>query len=113
MFINRFQINVDRRYLTASKNKQPHAILVVYDGIKSDTASALANGMRLSNIRIDYYAKERSNTSAHLNVWVQDKKSRSLVEQGIALAEIQEGIGHLVNMPSNEKNPSVYSGLGA
>lgn len=87
------------------KNKQPHAILVVYDGIKSDTASALANGMRLSNIRIDYYAKERSNTSAHLNVWVQDKKSRSLVEQGIALAEIQEGIGHLVNMPSNEKNP--------
>jgi leucyl aminopeptidase len=56
-------------------------------------------------MRIDYYHKERNDNLSHLSVYCSNKNDLAAVEQGEDLAEIQESICHLVNLPSNIKNP--------
>ncbi len=92
-------------YKSLEKNKKWKVTLVMYEGMNTNSISACTHGLTLANMRIDYYHKERNDNLSHLSVYCSNKNDLATVEQGEDLAEIQESICHLVNLPSNIKNP--------
>ncbi|MBP6794217.1 MAG: hypothetical protein KA143_04140, partial [Saprospiraceae bacterium] len=87
------------------KNKKWKVTLVLYDGMNRNSISACTHGLTMANMRLDYYHKERNDNLSYLSVYCSNKNDLTAVEQGEDLADIQESICHLVNLPSNIKNP--------
>ncbi len=87
------------------KNKKRKIMLILYQGMNDDTISACANGLKMSNMRIDYFYQERNDNLSNLSVYCANKEFTKNIEKGSDLADIQESVCHLVNMPSNIKNP--------
>lgn len=87
------------------KNKKLNVTLIIYDGMNNLSISSCCHGLRMANLRIDYYHKERNDNLSNLTVYYSNKLNIASIEQGIELATIQESICHLVNLPSNIKNP--------
>lgn len=87
------------------KDKKWKVVLVTYEGLKDSWVSSYATGLRLANMRIDYYFKERKDNLSELNVFYSTKDQKKAIEDGMQLAGIQEAVCHLVNLPAHEKNP--------
>ena len=85
-------------------------VLVLPDYLDGNTISALANGLHLSTLRLDYYKSEKTGQPEALAFFPGKKSALGSIEAGIQLAASQEEICHLVNMPPNEINPQYIAG---
>jgi len=85
-------------------------VLVLPDYLDGNSISALANGLALSAIRLDYYKSEKKGKPAELAFFTGKKSTLKSIEAGIRIASTQEEICHLVNLPPNEINPQYLAG---
>ncbi|MEP7322651.1 MAG: leucyl aminopeptidase family protein [Saprospiraceae bacterium] len=90
------------------KAKNMNTVLIIPELLASKTITAICNGVSLAEMRVDYYKVKREDVTGKLNFFIPDKQTRiqKAVLEGITLAEVQQEICHLVNMPANFKNPA-------
>ncbi|MEP7266249.1 MAG: leucyl aminopeptidase family protein [Saprospiraceae bacterium] len=93
-------------YRSKLKSENTAVSIFLPSYLTKKTVSALCNGLALAGMNIDYYKKERNKFSLSLSALTEAKlKHDDAIKEGVELAETQEQICHLVNMPANEKNP--------
>lgn len=99
------QVSRTAAFQHVDRKKDGTIALILPDFLSPDTVSALANGLQLSTMQLDYYKREKSLRQLKLAFHPAKKSAFKYIQQGLDLAHVQEKICHLVNLPSNEKNP--------
>jgi len=82
-----------------------HLAMILPDFLDNNEISALSNGLQLSTLRLDYYKRDKTIQPLKVSFHPSRKAAGQAIQEGITLAEVQEKICHLVNLPPNEKNP--------
>jgi leucyl aminopeptidase len=92
------------------KSEDLQLSLLIPDFIPAEICGALVHGTELGSMTIDYYKQDRRNVLINSNLWIQDEKAgKKILEEYRMEADVIQEICHLVNKPSNEKNPETMA----